>query len=163
TLTLTGNSTYSGSTTISASGGTLQAGTTNAFSANSAYTLNTGTTLELGGFNQAIGSLASARGARTMTNTCPAAATLTTGADNTSTTFSGGIQGGGGVTGLSQAGERTLTLTGDSTYTNGTTISAGTLQLGSGGTIGSVTGNIVNNAALTFNRSNALIYSGVIS
>src|SRR5262249_23568776 len=78
TLTLTGNSTYSGSTTISASGGTLQAGTTNAFSANSAYTLNTGTTLDLGGFNQAIGSLASAGGPSPRANTGRAARSVTT-------------------------------------------------------------------------------------
>src|SRR5262249_15477707 len=91
------------------------------------------------------------------------AATLTTSGDNTSTTFSGVIQDGAGVTGLTKAGTGTFTLTGDNTYTAGTTISAGTLQLGSGGTAGSVTGNIVNNAALTFHRSDTLTYAGVIS
>src|SRR5262249_4036108 len=39
-------------------------------------------------------------------------------------------------------------------------ISAGTLQIGNGGTTGSVAGNIVDNAALVFNRSNALTYGG---
>src|SRR5262249_1201215 len=108
----------------------------------------------------ALGSLA---GAGTVSNTGGAGATLTTGGDNTSTTFSGVIQDGAGMTGLTKAGTGTFTLTGDSTYTGGTTISAGTLQLGNGGTTGSVTGNIVNNAALTFNRSDALTYAGVIS
>src|SRR5262249_37654394 len=42
-------------------------------------------------------------------------------------------------------------------------ISAGTLQIGNGGTTGSVAGNIVDTAALVFNRSNALTYGGVIS
>ena len=37
------------------------------------------------------------------------------------------------------------------------------MQIGSGGTTGSVTGDIVDNAALVFNRSNALTYAGVIS
>ena len=54
-------------------------------------------------------------------------------------------------------------LTGANTYTGSTTISAGTLQLGNGGTTGSVAGNIVDNAALVFNRSDALTYGGVIS
>ena len=38
----------------------------------------------------------------------------------------------------------TLILSGDSTYTGGTTIAAGTLQLGNGGTSGSITGDVVN-------------------
>ena len=52
---------------------------------------------------------------------------------------------------------------GDNTYTGDTTVSAGTLQIGAGGSTGSVTGNIVNNANVTFNRSDALNYAGVIS
>ena len=67
------------------------------------------------------------------------------------------ISGAGTVT---KSGAGTLTLTGDNTYTGGTTISAGTLPLGNGGTTGSVAGNIVDNAALVFNRSNALTYAG---
>src|SRR5262245_12667581 len=158
TLTLTGVNTYTGTTTISV--GTLQAGATNAFSSASAHTVASGAFLDLFGFNQTIGSLA---GAGTVTNAGAAGATLTAGGDNTSTTFSGVIQGGAGVTGLTKVGTGTCTLTGDSTYTGGTTISAGTLQIGNAGTTGSVTGNIVDNAALTFNRSNALTYAGVIS
>ena len=52
---------------------------------------------------------------------------------------------------------------GTNTYTGGTTISAGVLQLGNGGTTGSITGNIVDNGALVFNRSTALTYAGVVS
>ena len=79
----TGANTYSGATTIN--GGTLQAGAHQQHcSVASAHTV-TGT-LDLNGFNEAIGSLA---GAGTVTNAGATAATLTAGANNTSTTFSG--------------------------------------------------------------------------
>lgn len=42
-------------------------------------------------------------------------------------------------------------------------ISAGTLQLGNGGTTGSVAGNIENNSHLIFNRSDNLSFGGIIS
>ncbi|RWC18646.1 MAG: hypothetical protein EOS27_33695, partial [Mesorhizobium sp.] len=49
-------------------------------------------------------------------------------------TFAGLISGSGTV---NQAGSGTTILTADNGYTGGTTISAGTLQLGNGGTSGS--------------------------
>ena len=57
----------------------------------------------------------------------------------------------------------TLILTGNNTHTGTKTVSAGTLQIGNGGTTGSITGNITNNGTITFNRSNAYTYSGIIS
>ncbi len=78
---------------------------------------------------------------------------------NGSTTYAGVIGGTGGLS--LTAG--TQTLTGANTYTGVTTINGGTLQIGNGGTTGSVAGNIVDNAALVFNLSNALTYSGTIS
>nr|WP_298725288.1 autotransporter domain-containing protein [uncultured Steroidobacter sp.] len=57
----------------------------------------------------------------------------------------------------------TLVLTGANDYTGGTTISSGTLQVGDGGTSGSLTGDITNNATLAFNRSDALTFDGVIT
>ncbi|HEY1768974.1 MAG TPA: autotransporter-associated beta strand repeat-containing protein [Chthoniobacterales bacterium] len=76
-----------------------------------------------------IGSLAGAGSVLLRANT------LTIGSNNQSTTFSGVIQGSGGVT---KSGTGTLTLSGKNTYTRTTTVSAGTL--GGGGTIaGSVT------------------------
>jgi len=78
---------------------------------------------------------------------------------NGSTTYAGIIGGTGGLT-LTGGTE---ILTGTNTYTGGTTISAGTLQIGNGGTSGSVAGNITNNGALAFNRSDSVTYAGVIS
>ncbi|SHO67720.1 autotransporter-associated beta strand repeat-containing protein, partial [Pseudoxanthobacter soli DSM 19599] len=91
---------------------------------------------------------------------------LTTGGNNADTTFSGTLFGAGGSIGLVKTGTGTLTLTGDNTYTGGTTVSGGTLQIGAGGTTGSITGNVAlssNGAVVTFNRSNDLTFSGVIS
>ena len=83
-----------------------------------------------------------------------------TAGDATNTTFSGVIEGGSSFT---KQGSGTLTLTGTNTYTGGTIISAGTLQIGDGGTTGSITGNVTNNSALVFNRSNAVTFGGIIS
>ncbi len=77
-----------------------------------------------------------------------------------SITFSGNISGSGSLT---QLGSGTLVLTGAASHTGGTTISAGSLQIGNGGTTGSISGNITDNANLTFNLSSTAAYFGVIS
>jgi len=64
---------------------------------------------------------------------------------------------------LHQLGTGTTTLTAATTHTGGTTITSGTLQIGNGGTTGFLIGDISNEAALVFNRSNDLIFSGAIS
>ena len=68
-----------------------------------------------------------------------------------------------GSIGLVKSGSGTLVLSAANTYTGLTTISGGTLQVGNGSTTGSVGGDIANNAALVFNRSNDLTQSGAIS
>ena len=75
-------------------------------------------------------------------------------------TFAGVISGAGSV---QQNGPGTTILTGDSTYAGGTTINAGTVQLGNGGTTGSVAGDITNNGVLAFDRSNVLTVVGTIT
>jgi autotransporter-associated beta strand protein len=75
-------------------------------------------------------------------------------------TFGGVISGTGSVR---QIGNGTTVLTGANSYTGGTTIAAGTLQLGDGGTSGSISGNVIDNGILAFNRSNVLTFSGAIS
>ena len=70
-------------------------------------------------------------------------------------TYAGVLSGSGAVE-LASGG--TLTLTGTNSYTGATTISDGTLQVGDGGTDGTLggTGAIANNGTLAFNRSDAV-------
>lgn len=86
---------------------------------------------------------------------------LQVGNNNSSTEYSGVLSGTGSLTKL---GSGTFTLSGANTYSGVTTISNGTLQIGNGGSTGTLgTNNIVNNSELTFNRSDSLGYGGVIS
>jgi autotransporter-associated beta strand protein len=91
--------------------------------------------------------------------------TLSVGANNVSSTFSGLIADADATRngGLTKVGTGTLTLAGTNTYTLNTTVSAGVLQLGNGGATGSVAGAIVNNATLAINRGNNFTLAGVIS
>ncbi len=68
-----------------------------------------------------------------------------------------------GTQSLDKTGTGTLVLTGTNTYSGGTKVTAGTLQIGKGGTTGSVIGDITDNGALVFKRSDALTYAGLIS
>jgi fibronectin-binding autotransporter adhesin len=57
----------------------------------------------------------------------------------------------------------TLVLTGENSYSGGTRVSAGTLQIGDGGTTGSLVGDVANEGVLAFDRSDAGTFAGVIS
>ena len=74
-------------------------------------------------------------------------------------TIAGTLSNGG----LTKAGSGTLVLLGTNTYALGTLVSAGVLQIGSNSAYGSVSGNITNNAALAFYRSDAHTFGGAIS
>lgn len=146
TLVLTGTNRFSGGTTIS--GGTLQVGSDSALG-NSAGSL----------------VIASATLATTATFSSARAVSLTGNAtidtaDATSLTLAGAISGAGSLT---KSGTGTLIITGDASFIGTTTISAGTLQIGNGGTTGTISGDIVNNASLVFNRSDSYTITGSIT
>jgi autotransporter-associated beta strand protein len=106
-----------------------------------AVTVNTSGFFDLNGHVETIGALA---GAGTVDLSGGTGSTLTVGANNTSTTFSGVISGTGGA--LTKTGSGTLTLAGNNTHTGPTTVQAGTLWIDgaqpnspvtlSGGTLG---------------------------
>lgn len=150
TLTNAGN-TYTGSTTVS--GGTLRAGATNVIDDSSQVTLNAGTGFDLNGFDQRVNNL---NGSGNVTLGANALTENTTG----SVTYGGVISGSGSVT---TSGAGTWILTGNNAWTGGTTLGAGVLQLGAGGTSGSITGDVVNNASLVVNRADDVTLAGTIS
>jgi outer membrane autotransporter protein len=147
TTILTGANTYSGATTVS--GGILRAGAANTLSSSSAFTLaNTaGATLDLNNFNQTIGSLSG--GGATGGDITLGSGTLTTGGNNSSTSFGGVISGSGA---FHKAGTGNLILTGTNTYSGATSVNGGTLR---------VNGSIAN-SAVTVNSGGTLGGSGTV-
>lgn len=109
-LTLGGTNTYLGPTNVNE--GTLSPGSTGGFSASSAFIVAAGANIELRGIDASIGSLA---GAGTVTNNNVMASVLTTGSDNTSTTFSGTMSDSSGPLSLVKVGSGTQTLSGTNT------------------------------------------------
>ena len=106
---------------------------------------------------QSIGSLSSSDS--TTSISLASQTTLNIGANNTSTTFAGGINGGGAIT---KVGNGTLTLSGVGSYTGSTTISAGTIRannatssLGSG-SVSVVSGGTLGGAGKIANGTNAI-------
>ena len=119
--------------------------------------------LDLNGTSQGIGSLSGPDGI--ITNSAAVASILTIGnGGNGGGVFLGTISG---PMALTMVGSNTIiTLSGNNSYTGGTTISGGTLAIGGAGVLGSGTnymGNISNNAVLNFASGADNTLSGVIS
>ena len=152
TTIFTAANTYTGGTIINA--GTLRLGPGGSLAPTGALTVNAGGTFDLNSFNQTIGSLAGA-GSVTL-----GAGTLTTGSDNTSTTFSGTISGTGGLT---KIGAGTLVLTGNNPYSGATAVNGGRLTVN--GAIPNSTLTVDGGATLggTGTVGNAIIRNGTLS
>ena len=96
-----------------------------AYSTTGSLTLNGTGTIQMAGYALTAGSLTAAGAA--VINNGGAAATLTVGSANTSTTYTGTINNS---INLVKNGTAALTLSGSSSYTGTTTISAGTILIG---------------------------------
>src|SRR5690625_2456248 len=70
-----------------------------------------------------------------------------------------------GSNGLLKTDLGTLVLTGDNSYSGGTVVSGGTLQVGNGGASGSIVGDVdvASAGTLAFNRSNRFTFAGVFT
>ena len=119
-------------------------------------TYSGGTTITVGTLQIGNGADRGTLGAGSVTNN----GTLIFNRNNTMV-VSNDISGSGIVR---QSGTGTTVLTGDNTYNGVTTVTAGTLQIGNGGTGGSLgSANVVNNGTLAFNRSDTIVVSNQIS
>ncbi len=90
-------------------------------------------------------------------------ATITLGSGATGLVMGGVIAGTGPLTVTDNSATGNIVFTADNTYSGGTTISAGTLQLGNGGTAGSITGDVTDNGTLAVDRSDTYTFAGAIS
>ncbi|MBE2179228.1 MAG: autotransporter-associated beta strand repeat-containing protein [Chthoniobacterales bacterium] len=70
---------------------------------------------------------------------------------------------GGPAGAISKTGSGTLVLSGSNNHAGGTAINAGILQLGAGGSTGSIIGDVLNNGGLIVNRTGALALGGSIT
>jgi outer membrane autotransporter protein len=148
TTILTGVNSYGGGTTINA--GALQASADNNLG-------NANGGLIFGGGALKFGAAFNLANTRAITLNA-SGGTFDTNSFNS--TVSQGITGAGSLT---KTGTGTLSLSGTNAYAGGTTINGGTLQLGNGGTTGSILGNVTDNSIFAINRSDAFTFGGVVS
>jgi fibronectin-binding autotransporter adhesin len=145
-LTLSGANTYSGGTTLAA--GTLSLANDQALGTG---TLTTGSVVDYANGVTIANPI--------IVNSNTTQLQVTSG----SATQAGVISELNGPRPLEKIGAGTLILTATNTYSGPTTITGGTLQLGNGGTSGSILGNVVNNGIFAINRFDTFTFGNVIS
>ena len=144
-LTLGGTNSYAGGTVINAGGITVSSDA-NLGDASGALTFNHGVLRNTAAFTSARAVTLNSPGGQFQTD-----------AD---LTLSGVVGGAGSLT---KAGSGKLILAANDSYAGGTSIQAGTLQVGNGGTSGSIMGAVANNGTLVFDRADTLAFAGLIS
>ncbi|MFG0456833.1 putative Ig domain-containing protein [Shewanella mangrovisoli] len=143
TLTLSAANTTTGAVSVTAGGLVLANGS--ALTDSVAVSVSAGASVILPSGSETVGSLTGA-GSLVLTS-----GTLTTGSNNSSTTFSGVVSGAGS---LVKAGTGTFMLSGSSTFSGATQVSAGTLL---------VTGNIAPSSGVTVASGATLGGTGTVA
>ena len=169
TLTLNNANSYNGDTSIGA--GTVQLGNVNAIpggNGNGNVNMGTNTILNLNGFSPIFKGYNNSPGGAIIDSLSGGAVTLTLGESGAFATFDGNIQNSSGALTLVKDGAGTQTLAGTNTYTGGTTINAGTLQVGNANTNASAglgAGPVVINAngILQFNLGGTNVFTNTVS
>ena len=153
--------TASSSTTLVISGGGTGAGGLN--KAGVGVLILTGTNLYSGGTTVSAGTLRIGNGTISGSVTGNIFNNAALQFNNPSTTNVAGDITGTGT--LSHLAAGILRLLGTNTYAGTTTVNSGTLQIGNGGTTGSITSSVslsASTSTLAFNRSDAVTYSGTV-
>jgi autotransporter-associated beta strand protein len=135
-LTLAANETYTGNTTINA--GTLALATATAIPSSSTIVINSSGNLDVSGVNASLNAI-TGTGILNL-----GASNFSVGNLGVSSTFAGAIQG---TNVTNKIGSGTFTLTGASPYSGALNISSGTLAIGPGATLDSVTSASVSETA----------------
>ena len=159
-----GTTILSGSANSWAGGATIANGTVKPTKANNlpseaTFTLNAGT-LNLNSYSQSIAGLTSLVPASDLV-TSSGACTLTV-SPTSDTTYAGQLSG---PISLTKSGSSNFILSGNNSLSASvtTTIGGGTLQIGGGGTTGTLQGNVTDNSVLAFARSDGVTFAGNIS
>ncbi len=150
-FTFSGSNTYTGATNIKV--GILKSNS--AISNVSAVNISSGATLDLNNLSEVVGSIAGAG------NIVMGTAALTSGGNNTSTTFSGVISGTAGN--FNKAGSGTLTLSGNNTYVGATNVQGGTLSATHANALGATTGGTVVASGSILNVNNVTLAAEAIN
>ena len=150
TTVMSGNNINTNTTTVA--GGTLRLGTSTS--------VGDGSVIVQGGTFD-LNNISLTNGITLSGGTVANGTVMTSQLNGQSGTLAASLAGDGGFT---KSGTGTLILASSNSYTGTTTISAGGLQIGNGGTSGTVsTNDIVNNGSLIFSRSDSIRVSNTIS